>query len=59
MTIVLTPEQAETYDLGGWSSYRLEKTIIEDLDRKNINETVIVTLDDGTILFAVTKGEIA
>ena len=58
MTIVLTPEQAETYDLGGWSSYRLEETIIEDLDRENINETVIVTLDDGQILFAVSKGVI-
>ena len=50
--------QAETYDLGGWSSYRLEETIIEDLDRENINETVIVTLDDGQILFAVSKGVI-
>jgi len=59
MTIILTPEQSALYEEGGWSSYRIEETIIEDLDRQNITEPVIVTLDDGQILFAVSKGEIA
>jgi len=59
MTIILTPEQSALYEEGGWSSYRIEETILEDLDRQNITEPVIVTLDDGQILFAVSKGEIA
>jgi hypothetical protein len=56
MTIRLTPEQSALYEEGGFSSWRIEETIIEDLDRQNIEETVIVALDDGTVLFAVSKG---
>jgi hypothetical protein len=56
MTIILTPEQSACYEEGGWSSYRIEETIIEDLDRQNITESVVVTLDTGEILFAVSKG---
>lgn len=60
MTIRLTPEQSALYEEGGcgFSSWRIEETIIEDLDRQNIEETVIVPLDDGTVLFAVSKGVI-
>ena len=58
MTITLTPEQSALYEEGGWSSFRLEETILEDLDRQHITEPVVVTLDDGSILFAVAKGEI-
>jgi len=58
MTITLTPEQSALYEEGGWSSFRIEETILEDLDRQHITEPVVVTLDDGSILFAVAKGEI-
>ena len=58
MTIILTPEQSALYEEGGWSSFRIEETILEDLDRQHITEPVVVTLDDGSILFAVAKGEI-
>jgi len=58
MTITLTPEQSALYEEGGWSSFRLEETILEDLDRQHITEPVVVTLDDGSILFAVAKGAI-
>ncbi len=58
MTITLTPEQSALYEEGGWSSYRIEESIIEDLDRQHITESVVVTLDTGEILFAVTMGVI-
>jgi len=58
MTIILTPEQSALYDEGGWSSWRVEETLIEDLDRQGITEPVVVTLDTGEILFAVSKGVI-
>jgi len=58
MTITLTPEQSALYEEGGWSSFRIEETILEDLDRQHITEPVVVTLDNGSILFAVAKGEI-
>ena len=32
--------------------------VIEDLDRQGITESVVVTLDTGEILFAVTMGVI-
>jgi hypothetical protein len=59
MTIILTAEQSVLYEEGGWSSYRIEETIIEDLDRQGITDPVVVTLDDGSILFAVYKGVLA
>ena len=59
MTIRLTAEQSMLYEQGGFSSWRVEETIIEDLERANITEDVVVTLDDGQVLFIVTKGVIA
>ena len=59
MTIILTPEQSQLYEEGGWSSYRIEETIIEDLERLNITAPVVVTLDTGEILFAISKGVVA
>ena len=58
MTIILTPEHSALYDEGGWSSWRVEETLSEDLDRQGITEPVVVTLDTGEILFAVSKGVI-
>ena len=58
MTITLTPEQSMLYEEGGYASWRIEETVIEDLDRQGITESVVVTLDTGEILFAVTMGVI-
>lgn len=58
MKITFTPEQSQLYEEGGWSSFRVEETIIEDLERQHITVPVLVTLDDGTILFAVSRGVI-
>ena len=58
MTIPLAPEQRALYEEEGWSAWRIEETVIEDLDRQNITEPVVVTLDTGEILFAVTMGVI-
>jgi hypothetical protein len=58
MTIILTPEQSTLYEEGGFAAWRVEEDIIEDLDRHHITDTVVVTLDTGEILFAVSKGVI-
>jgi len=58
MTITLTPAQSALYEEGGYSSWRVEETIIEDLERDNITDDVTVCLDDGQVLFIVTKGTI-
>ena len=58
MTITLTPEQSALYEEGGYASWRIEETIIEDLEHANITEDVTVCLDDGRVLFLVTKGVI-
>ena len=58
MTITLTPEQSALYEEGGWSSYRIEESILEDLDRQHITESVVVALDTGEILFALSMGVI-
>jgi hypothetical protein len=59
MTITLSAEQSALYDNGGWDSFRVEETIIEDLQRQHITEPVVVTLENGAIVFAVYQGEIA
>ena len=58
MTIILTPEQSALYEEGGFSAWHIEEDIIEDLERADVEEPTIVTLDDGSILFAVIKGVI-
>jgi hypothetical protein len=58
MTIYLTPEQSALYDEGGWSSWRIEETVIEDMARLNITAPVIVRLDTGALVFAVVSGVI-
>ncbi len=59
MTITLTPEQSMLYEEGGYASWRIEEDIVERLWRDNITGPVVVTLDDGSILFAVSQGVIA
>jgi len=46
------------YEEGGFSSWRLEEDLIEDLDCQSITETVVVALDTGEILFAISQGVI-
>jgi hypothetical protein len=58
MTIRLTAEQSALWDEGFWSARRLEDDIIEQLDRDNITEQVVVTLDTGEVIFAVYRGRL-
>lgn len=59
MTYQLSPEQAMWYEEGGFPERRLTEDIIEWADRHHIEEPVVVTSDDGEILFAITKGGLA
>jgi hypothetical protein len=56
MHIILTPEQSALYELGGWDSFHIEETIVEDLLWHDITEPCVVTLDTGEILFAISAG---
>jgi hypothetical protein len=56
VTYRLSPEQAALYEEGGWPERRLTDDIIEWADRHHVTEPVVVTLDDGTILFAIAAG---
>jgi len=56
MTRILTPEESAQYDAGGWESFRLEETILEDLDRAGITEPLIVLDLDLQVLFGITEG---
>ena len=42
LTIILTPEQSALYEEGGFSSWRIEETIIEDLGRDNVTEDDLI-----------------
>jgi hypothetical protein len=58
MTLTLSPDQSTRWNEGGWLSYEVEETILEDLDRQHVRELVVVLLDDGRTAFAVTAGEV-
>lgn len=55
MELILTPEQSMQYEEGGWAQWRLEETLVEDLERANITEPVTVHLDNGHFCFAIDK----
>jgi hypothetical protein len=57
MHLTLTPEQSQIWEEGGFSSWRVEEDVIELLDRQGITEQCVVTLDDGSIAFAITPPE--
>jgi len=54
MTVILTPEQSAIYEEGGFPAWRIEEDVVEDLIRRDITEPCIVTLDDGSIVFAIS-----
>ena len=47
MTIRLSAHDSAAWESGGWLSLEIQESIIEDLDRQNIPESVVVTLDTG------------
>jgi hypothetical protein len=59
VTIRLSAHDSAAWESGGWLSLEIQESIIEDLDRQNITESVVVTLDTGEVLFAITQGGIA
>jgi len=59
VTIRLSVHDSAAWESGGWLSLEIQESIIEDLDRQNITESVVVTLDTGEVLFAITQGGIA
>ena len=55
MTYRLSQEQTDLYEEGGWSSWRIEEDVIEDLDRQGITAAVAVIQYDGAaVLFWVS-----
>ena len=58
MTRILTPEESALFEEGGWPERRLIDDLVEWADRHAITEPIVVTLDTGEILFALTQGEI-
>ena len=54
MTYQLTLEQSLLWEIGHWEAYRIEEDVIEDLERRDITEQVIVLLDTGAVAFAIT-----
>jgi len=56
VTYILSPEQSQLYEEGGWPSQRLIEDICEDVQRAHITEDVIVEAENGTVLFALTQG---
>lgn len=53
--IILTDEQSQQYEEGGWSSLRLTETLVEDIERRHLPRPVTVTLDTGEILFTIEE----
>jgi len=58
MTIILSPEASAQWQEGGWLSLEIQEDILNDLDRENINEVVVVTLATGTVAFSVSQREV-
>jgi len=51
MTIVLSAQDSARWVEGGWSGYFVEQTVIEDLDRRGVDEPVVVVLPSGDVAF--------
>jgi hypothetical protein len=58
MTIRLSAEDSATWGSGGWLSLEIPESIVEDLDRQRCTEVTVVCLADGTVIFAVSAGEV-
>ena len=58
MTIILSPEDSQRWDEGGWLSLELQETILEDIERQGITEVVAVVLATGVVAFWVSGKQI-
>jgi hypothetical protein len=54
MTIILTPQQSQQWDAGGWLSLEIQETVLEDIERQGITEVVAVVLSTGVVAFWVS-----
>jgi hypothetical protein len=57
MTIILSAEQTQAWNEGGWISLEIQETILEDIEHQGIREPVAVVGADGVTLFWVTAGK--
>ena len=58
MILTLTNEQSRAWDEGGWLSLELQETVLEDVERAHIVESVAVLHPDGRVAFGITRGEV-
>jgi hypothetical protein len=42
MTIILSPEDSLRWQEGGWSAWRVEETVYEEVQRRHIREAIAV-----------------
>lgn len=54
MTYILSSQQSAQWIEGNWLAYEVEESVLEDIERADIHEPVVVRLDTGTVAFAVT-----
>jgi hypothetical protein len=58
VTLHLSAEQSQSWDMGGWLSLELQETLLEDIERAEIQEAVIVRTAEGQLAFSLTPARV-
>ena len=54
MTYKLSHKQSEQWNEGACSAGQVEEEIMEDLEKRHLDESVVVVLDNGLVAFWVS-----
>jgi hypothetical protein len=54
MTYTLSHEQSARWKEGAESAWRIEQAVLEDVQKRQLDETIVVVLDDGLVAFWVS-----